>query len=926
MENGCKNGNYEDTINVFTKPDIRLQSVTGDCIPVSINPKATVLSDGGRPLSTAWILDGGMPNAATNLDAGTVIYAVGGVFKQIFKATNLCGETTDSTEITARDRATVVFAPAMPTKVCTVDAPFVVNVSPSNTGVLTGTGLTNQTTFDPAIAPRGANVLTYKVGVGRCQDSGKITINVFGTIVLAGRDTAVCGAIATDFPLLSGTPDSGIWTGTGVVNGRFSPSISGIGRFVLTYSYRENVNNCVNSATKTVNVNALPDVKFTLPTHGCQDIALTFPNQTTGSTAQTWYFGDGRSSTLSDATHTYAQAGNYSIKLIAATGAICRDSLSKNITISKPPIAAFSTLYTEGCTPLSVLPKNTAIDAATTYKWTSTNGQNSILAQPDTFIYKNLGFDDTLFTMKLEATTQGCPSVFQTKNITVFPKPTADFSVTADTICSNERTIYTQQSKGGANNFLWNLGNGVTFRGPTPPSQLYVADTSIQQYKITLNVENRCGKDSIARTVTVIPTKIKAFFNLSTLRGCAPLTVDLTNFATRIATVTYKISNGDALIGGDTTVLRYTFLRAGIYKITQYATRGCGYDSTFQFVTVLETPSVFFDFQEVDKCNPSSIRFQNNSPDSLNGFAWKKNGVLFSTAPKSPIYRFEAAGVYTITLTAKSPINGCFASDSAQINVRAPLKLAVDSLVPPLCADSTGAIIAPLNKIVGGQSPFIFSLNDTFFRNTTGIFNGLVGQKNYVVRVLDANGCRDSVRVFLGGLPPFAVALSADKILKLGDSVLIKATSNRPNIRYKWSPTEGVNCDTCETVWLRPFRETVFTVVATDKAGCEAKAQIKIGINGGGAVYMPNIITKNRDGINDVLFPQTDASVRRILSFEVYDRWGSRVFSRVNFEPNQAILGWDGGTMQPAVFIYLLKIEYLDGRQEVIKGDVTLVQ
>ena len=160
------------------------------------------------------------------------------------------------------------------------------------------------------------------------------------------------------------------------------------------------------------------------------------------------------------------------------------------------------------------------------------------------------------------------------------------------------------------------------------------------------------------------------------------MTVDLTNFATRIATVTYKISNGDDLLGGDTTVLRYTFRRAGTYKITQYATRGCGYDSTFQFVTVLEVPSVFFSFQEVDKCNPSSIQFKNNSPDTLNGFAWKKNGVVFSNDPKSPIYRFDTAGVYTITLTAKSPTNGCFASDSAQISVRSPLKLVVDSIVP----------------------------------------------------------------------------------------------------------------------------------------------------------------------------------------------------------------------------------------------------
>ena len=924
MPNGCQDGIFMDTISVFTTPQISLQAVVGDCRPAVITPQATVLSDGGYPLSIAWVLAGGLPNAATTLNAGAIRYDSAGIFKQIIKISNLCGETTDSTMITVGDRANIVFA-TIPTAVCNVDAPFAVNISPVG-GVLSGTGLTGQNVFNPSIAVVGANVLTYKIGAGRCQDSSKITINVYGTTVTAGRDTAVCGAVAQPFALNTGTPNGGNWSGPGVSNNVFSPSVSGIGRFVLAYSYRENVNNCVNTASKTVIVNTLPQMAFTAPPFGCKDMAIDFTNQTSGSTAQTWLFGDNTTSTLLNANHTFTQSGNYTVKLIAATGDNCRDSLSKTIFISKSPVAAFLPSNTEGCTDLKILLKNTAIDTATRYKWTFGNGQNSTLAQPDSLIFKNPSLNDSVFTIKLDATTQGCPSVTTTKTITVFPKPKADFGITADTICSNQTILFTNRAKGGATSFIWNLGNGTNFVGQTPPPQRYSTDTAVGIFTIKLNVESRCGKDSLKRNITVIPTNITAFFNLNTLRGCAPLTVDLTNFSTRGATVTYKISNGIDLLGGDTTVLRYTFRQAGTYTIVQYATRGCGYDSTIQTVTVLPTPPLIFAYQEKDKCNPLTVQFNNLSRDSLIGFQWTKNGMVFSSNTAAPLHRFDSAGVYKIVLTAKSPTNGCTASDSTTITVRLPLKLNVDSILPPLCADSTGAIIVQLQKITGGQLPFKFSLNDTIFTNTTGIFNNLAGQKNYTVHIRDANGCRDSQQLFMGGLPPIAVVLGVDRLIKLGDSVLVKATCNRPNIRYKWSPTEGVSCDTCETVWLRPFRETIYTVVAKDKAGCEAKARIKISVNGTGNVFLPNVFSPNRDGANDTFFPQTDASVKRINALTIYDRWGGVIFSRTNFDPNLSELGWDGGQAQSDVFVYKLDVEYLDGRRETLTGDVTLMR
>ena len=49
-----------------------------------------------------------------------------------------------------------------------------------------------------------------------------------------------------------------------------------------------------------------------------------------------------------------------------------------------------------------------------------------------------------------------------------------------------------------------------------------------------------------------------------------------------------------------------------------------------------------------------------------------------------------------------------------------------------------------------------------------------------------------------------------------------------------------------------------------------------------------------------------------------------------NFQGNQEELGWDGMVgqrkMDPAVFIYFMEVEYIDGSEEMFKGDVSLIK
>jgi gliding motility-associated-like protein len=93
-------------------------------------------------------------------------------------------------------------------------------------------------------------------------------------------------------------------------------------------------------------------------------------------------------------------------------------------------------------------------------------------------------------------------------------------------------------------------------------------------------------------------------------------------------------------------------------------------------------------------------------------------------------------------------------------------------------------------------------------------------------------------------------------------------------------------------------------------------------------VYIPNVITPDNDGINDVFTIFGGPAVIRIREMIIFDRWGGKIFQLSGFPAGDPAYGWDGRhngkPVSAGVYVFYAEVEYLNGEVESFSGDVTV--
>ncbi len=152
--------------------------------------------------------------------------------------------------------------------------------------------------------------------------------------------------------------------------------------------------------------------------------------------------------------------------------------------------------------------------------------------------------------------------------------------------------------------------------------------------------------------------------------------------------------------------------------------------------------------------------------------------------------------------------------------------------------------------------------------------------------------------------------ITSDTTIFAGSSVLIETGSICTN-NFNWNPTTDLDDPNLQSPEASPISSTNYEL-NIDYGSCTAFDNINIQVVDPDAIecenlLLPNVFTPNDDKVNDEFEISNDFIISDLEYFDIYDRWGAKVFTTQNKQE-----GWDGffeGVRQaPAMYIY--KIEY----------------
>ncbi len=290
-------------------------------------------------------------------------------------------------------------------------------------------------------------------------------------------------------------------------------------------------------------------------------------------------------------------------------------------------------------------------------------------------------------------------------------------------------------------------------------------------------------------------------------------------------------------------------------------------------------------------------------------------------------------GKHYVTIT---DAKGCKGIDSVFITSPTPLTFTLTPTFPNCKNPKNGALT--LDSLQGGSGSYVYSYDGgaKFFPVQGNLQNpqkitSLDGG-TYTVVVKDLNDCEANATVTMPKVDGAKLSLGEDQFLELGDSIQLDPKANFNIKNVIWYEKRFLSCTDCKNPISTPFTTIIYTLTASDTLGCVASDEVTIHVNRKRPIYIPTAFSpESSAGINDIFMIYGDLKVvLNIQSFQVFDRWGTMVFSEFNFKPNDPAHGWDGTFrgkyMNDAVFTYAVKVEFIDKEVQIYKGDVTLMR
>ncbi len=645
-----------------------------------------------------------------------------------------------------------------------------------------------------------------------------------------------------------------------------------------TYSVTVTASNgCINSADLNLTVNELPVIEFTGSTTFCTGFSTTI---SIGDFAEiNWSTGETTPSINID------EEGTYTVSVVDENGCQAQGSITITEDEELQPTITGATGFCPG--------ENTVLDVGegfNTYLWNDGQTSSSITVEiPGVYSVTVTDAD-------------GC-SGNTSVEVEEFPGPEPE--ITGDElVCFGESTELSLNQ--AFENYSWSTGE----------NQASITINESGNYSVTVTDENNC-------------------------EGTASFEFEVKDEIEITISGDFEICDGESAewsVGDDFESYNWSdgtespsvmLTNQGSYSITVTDIDGCTGEATAELI-VNELPMVDAGVDQEINCLVSSVFIgEGVAPEADLEYVWI-NTETGEPLGDGIIQEITDAGIFELRVT--NTITSCTTSDFVEVTLDPTdiNSIAVDGIDPLCFNENSGTII--IENVVGGTSPYTYTINQV--ESESPEFTNL-GEGEFMITVTDDNGCFKDTVITLSYPPELIVDLGSDVEISFGESALIIGEvsigfDRIENIVWTINGEELCNpCNDLEILYDLP-NSGIIELSVEDFNGCSDMDRINIFVSIDRNVYIPNAFSPNADGINDVFTIYGTEVIDEIEEMIVFDRWGAKVFERRNFPANEEVFGWDGTfngeRLNPAVFSYFIRVNFIDGSSEEFTGDILLTR
>jgi len=312
--------------------------------------------------------------------------------------------------------------------------------------------------------------------------------------------------------------------------------------------------------------------------------------------------------------------------------------------------------------------------------------------------------------------------------------------------------------------------------------------------------------------------------------------------------------------------------------------------------------------------------------------------------------------IYTSNATVIDTFSSILGCDSIYLSVNINIIPPIDTVI-----DKAACIYPGQSYIIGGQSHSASGTYSDTLRTSLGGCDSLITNTNlrvitpqYINQHVDScysatvGGVTYTSDTLLRDTIPSVCGLDSiiavDSIHLYDPSTIVISSSQLPIIAGQstqlsispsgdyqnivWSPNYDISNIYSADPTVSPRQDTTYYVTAEDQYHCLVSAQILVTVVGNDEpdFLMPTAFSPNGDGNNDIYRPVIKNGPLDVLSFQIYDRWGQKVYDN----EITGIVGWDGtykNTKQPiGVYIYYIQVKLSSGDIVRQSGNLTLIR